>query len=193
MFSSETAACSDHVGARDAAQFGFVGRAQLLLARLRLAPPAPPGRRSLDRCSHRHLLGIGLPRLRDRGREHLLAAWRPPRSSAAGAGRRCARGTRARCRARREPAPSTRQPLDRRARRVLLGALEVDQPPVEPVADRPPHVLLDQPRRRDRRTARPRRRRAPPGRRRRPSARRAPRTPARSPARRRSAPRPCRS
>ena len=36
----------------------------------------------------------------------------------------------------------------RRARRVLLAALEVDQAPVEPVADRPPHVLLDQPRRR---------------------------------------------
>ena len=41
-----------------------------------------------------------------------------------------------------------RQPLDRRARRELLGPLEVDQAAVHAVADRPPEVLLDQPRRR---------------------------------------------
>ena len=44
MFSSDTAACSDHVGAGDAAQLRFVGRAQLLLARLAPGPPRRPRR-----------------------------------------------------------------------------------------------------------------------------------------------------
>jgi len=41
-----------------------------------------------------------------------------------------------------------RQPLDRLAGRILDSPAQIDQQSVEPVADGPPHVLLDHPRRR---------------------------------------------
>ncbi len=113
MFSSETDRLGDHVGRRDAAQFRLVGRAQLLLARLRAARggcrllPAPSLGCARLR-SHRHLLGIGRLRLAHGRREDLLARRarldHPPlalRAVALGK-RRLDR------RARRAPAPSTR-------------------------------------------------------------------------------------
>ena len=39
----------------------------------------------------------------------------------------------------------SQQALERRGGRIRLAALQVEQLAVEPVAQRPPHVLLDQP------------------------------------------------
>ena len=109
---------------------------------LRRAPPAPrpaarrwPGSR---RRSRRRRPRIGSPRIAGAG---------------AGAGRRfrsraCAPGRRG---ARRAPSSAARiggplqQALDGRRGGDLRAGVEVDQLAVEPVADRPPEVLLDQP------------------------------------------------
>ena len=68
-----------------------------------------------------------------------------PRAAAAGAGRRWRRQRDVDA----ELGPDRRrpreQPVERRGRRIRLAALEIEQLAVEPVAERPPHVLLDQP------------------------------------------------
>ena len=117
-------------------------------------------------------------------------ATRPLRASRSGARPRSRRDREARRRAPRRPAHPLDELLEPRARRDRLAPLEVDQLAREPVADRAPEVLLDQPARQVRqrlalveRTRDPRRR----------ARRRAPRAScasARSAARRRSGPRP---
>src|SRR6516225_5911317 len=110
----------------------------------------PPGARPRwapsFRCSCWNLLGIGragvandaLERLAHRGAclDHGTLALRAVR--------------RAECRLELDPERGARgrgpreQTLDDLAGRILRAAIEVDHVAVEPVADRPPHVLLDQ-------------------------------------------------
>src|SRR5437016_11086382 len=110
-----------------------------LLHALRCQPRARPRR------SYPHLLSVALARLLYDAREHLLAAG--PRldhlALALGAVALGERGLDAQLGAQRQRPQC--QPLDRLARRVLLRARQVDEPAVEPEADRAPHVLLDQP------------------------------------------------
>ena len=155
---SETTVWSSTSSTRDLPELLLEGGAELLLAGLVAAADRSCG----DLPQHTSHASRGLSQRRSR------ASPRPGLDQrGAGAGRRWLRRARARARARRAPARSTSQALERPRRGYSSARLEVDQLAVQPVADRPPQVLLDQAAAAGRRRACPRRSRARPGRRRR--------------------------